>query len=486
MLEKAEDPIDVRIADAAVAQATRSRWSRLRKPAEVRGSARVAVTDPLIRPVDRWDTTDQCDSTLHHIVCHRNDVPAKVVRAAVLARLWSLAQGDSRASIPVLSTLTAMLGTRFAPAVPMPTARFRDADLDHISFTHIARTLRGEGHAFVGDKRIPATEGLHSVGLTAATFDDWDEHVLVSGISLTAAAAGLALASVRRSHTIATSLTALLMDVLGYGMNFPAPEMLGLIGHPPVAAVIVRIGEMLADALPTETAAAPVPYGIFCSPDLLGAAGESIRQAAGLVDDDLNGVSANQMSVLEQGEVGHDGPFLRPRTACATDLLNSGTALMGNLAQLQLDLLVDPHHTNSSPTELATEPEQQHRQLELKALATTISAAIRRASVPESLQSSPAHIPDQDASPFGVHPALNALDFAASLRLLHGMLAVTLRQAVHTSGQRPTAPACTEIMDQLIELLPPLDPHRPLLVDIHNTADLLDNLAEQSQNKRHP
>ncbi|WP_169811194.1 aromatic amino acid lyase [Nocardia amamiensis] len=400
-----------------------------------------------------------------------DDVPPKVVRAAVLARLWSLAREDSGASVAVLSTLTAMLGTRFAPAVPMPGGCMLGADSYHSSFTYIAGALRGEGHAFLANQRMPAVEALHGAGLTAASLDDRDERVLVSGTSLTTAATALALASVRRSHAIAVNLTAVLMDFLGYGADFPPPEMLQFVPHPQVAMVILQLRHLLAGS--TEIGTAPIPYDICLSPDLLGAASESIRQADIVVDDDLNG-SSDTLRRFPEGETVHNRHLLDQPTVFATDLLTSSTVIMANLVQLQLDLVVEPHHTNSSQTEAPT-PEQ-HRVLELKALAITTTAAIRRATTPPSLHSAPADTPDRDAGPFSTHPALKTLELAAAVRQLHGILAVTLRHALHISGRRPTARASTVIIDQLIEQTPPLDSDQPLLVEIHHAAHLLDKI----------
>ncbi|WP_063821031.1 aromatic amino acid lyase [Nocardia araoensis] len=471
ILAKAEVPIDVRMPDTARSWVAQSRSVLGKQAVEVRGDQGAVI--------DRWAAAAaQGEHASHRIVGHHDDLPANVVRAAVLARLWTLADADSGASIGALSALTAMLGTGFAPAVPMPRAGLLGADYDRFSFTHIVRALRGEGHAFVGGKRMPAAEALHAVGLTAAKFDVRDEYLLVGGTSLTVAAAALSLASVRRSHSIAVSLTALLLDVLGYSRDFPAPEMLGLSGHPQVAAVILRMRDLLAGASPTEIGPSPMPYALCCSPDLLGAAGETIRAASAVVDDDLNDVGHNPMRLPGRPETVHDGPVRGQQVVPVTDLLNSSTAMLGSLAQLQLDLLIE-HRADNSLSQPAATPEQQHRVVELKTLATSTTAALRRAVTgPPHRSSSNTHEPD--ASPFDVHAWLSALDHAASLRLLHGMLAVTLRQAVHISGRRPTAPACTAILYQLIERIPPRDPHRPLLDDIHTAAHLLDAEAPVS------
>ncbi|MGK8522571.1 aromatic amino acid lyase [Nocardia asteroides] len=460
ILAKAEHPVSVRIADPALAQASRSRVLRDRQPGDLDMAGAGAVTDSSVEGSDRGRTA----------AGHPVDLPAKVVRAVALARLWPLARAGSGASVALLSTLSGMLGTPFAPAVPMPARGSSGADYDHIAVTHMARALRGNGHALVGAERVPAAEGLQAVGLAAAAIDERDEQLLVGGTPLTAVATALALASVRRSHTIAMRLTALVTDFLGYGVGFPAPEMLGLASHPQVATVILQMRALLATAAPTDIGAAPMPYALSCSPDLLGAASEAIRQADGVVDNDLNHVDHRRTRVPEQC-VDHDRvPW--QATPSAIELLDSGMAVLANLAQLQLDLLLDSRHTDSPLAEPALTPEQQHQLRPLKTLATPITAALRRAGGSAPGQRFPsAHEPDTNSCRF--YSALDTLDLTASLHQLYAVLAAAVRHAVHISGRRPTSPASTTLIDQLTELIPP-DSHRTPLVEMHKIANLLD------------
>lgn len=69
--------------------------------------------------------------------------------------------------------------------------------------TGIAGALAGSGYAYVDGVRLDAATALRQEGLEPTVFDGWDALGLVNGTSLTAAAAGLAVASTRRSHTVA-------------------------------------------------------------------------------------------------------------------------------------------------------------------------------------------------------------------------------------------------------------------------------------------
>ncbi|WP_328388165.1 HAL/PAL/TAL family ammonia-lyase [Nocardia sp. NBC_00416] len=478
LLERAAQPVEVELAPAVLAGVDNCREfvsQLLEDGAAIYGST--TGFGPLVEFAGREVAADQCDNILYHLTAGQGeDLPPRVVRAAALARLWSLAQGHSGVSVHVLTALAAMLRTDFAPAVPRIGSLGASGDL--IPLAYVAGALRGEGFAYVSGRRLPAPEALAVAGLTPLALDGRDGLALVNGTSVTVAAAGLALASVRRSHSVAMSLTALLIDLLGSDPGFLSPHLLEAFGHPQAASAAGRIRTLLEGTEPTGTRSLQEPYSIRCTPHLLGAVGNSLQHADGVIDDDLNGVSDNPLFFPEHGTVVHGGNFFGQPVAFAADLLMISTVQMGNLAERQLDLLIDPHRNGGLPPMLATEPGKQHGVQGVQLAATATIAAMRRSALPASIQSIPTNGHNQDVIPFGTQAALNALDAATSVRWLHGSLAVALRQAVHVGGRRPTAPKCADLLDRLIEAIPPIDPDRPLDNDVRIAAALLDDLVE--------
>src|SRR5689334_3155254 len=73
----------------------------------------------LVGYAGRADPRDQADNTLAHLGAGQGpDLDPALVRATMLIRCRSLAQGVSGVSPHVVEALAAMLGTTFAPAVP--------------------------------------------------------------------------------------------------------------------------------------------------------------------------------------------------------------------------------------------------------------------------------------------------------------------------------------------------------------------------------
>lgn len=149
-------------------------------------------------------------------------------------------------------------------------------------------------------------------------------------------------------------------------------------------------------------------------------------------------------------------------------------AQIGNLLERQLDMLVDPARNTGLPPMLAAGPGLQHGMQGAQLASTALVAELRRDVVPASMQSLATNLHNQDVVPFGTQGALRALDHARLLRLIGGSLAVGLRQAAHLGARTPTAPRCRALLDRLAEVVPAIDPDRPLDADIRRAADLLD------------
>ncbi|ROO86844.1 histidine ammonia-lyase/tyrosine ammonia-lyase [Actinocorallia herbida] len=406
---------------------------------------------------------------------HGPDLPPEVMRATLLARVWSLAKGRSAVSPSALRTLTAVLETSFAPAVPRMGSVGASGDL--IPLAYAVRAMQGQGHAYVDGARMPAAEALDRCGLSPLHLAGRDAVALVNGTSVTAAAAGLALASLARSVNTAVTLTALLADLLGSDPGFAAAPTLAAFGHPQGEDVAAGLRALLKGTVPTGTRPLQEPYSIRCSPQLIGASASALHYAATVIGDDLNGINDNPLFFAEDEVVTHGGNFFSQPVAFAADTMSTVAAQLANLAERQLDLLTDTHRNSGLPPMLATEPGRQHGVVGMQISATATVAAMRRAAVPVSNQSLPTNGHNQDVVPLGTQAALTALDQAGQLRWVQGALGVALRQAGYLSPRGVTAPACAAVLHELSAAVTPIDPDRPLDADVRRAGDLLDRLA---------
>ncbi|MER6910551.1 aromatic amino acid ammonia-lyase [Streptomyces sp. NPDC000594] len=432
---------------------------------------------PLVGFPGRADAADQCDNTLSHLTAGQGpDLEPALARATMLVRLASLCQGHSGASPTVVDALTAALATDFAPAVPRLGSLGASGDL--VPLAYVAQALRGEGAAHTGGRRLPAREALALTGLTPVELGGRDALALVNGTSLTTAVAALAVASLLRSRTVATLLSGVLTDALGAEPAFLAPELLAAFGHRGTVRAGAELRALLAGQVPSGTRPLQEPYSVRCVPQLLGAAAAGLDYAREVVATDLGAVSDNPLFFPESDLVTHGGNFFGQPAAFACDQLTVIAVQLGNLAERQLDLLIDPHRNGGLPPMLSVDPGRQHAFQGVQLVATAMVAAMRRSVHPASAQSLPTNLHNQDVIPFGTQAALNAWETARLLRLLHGSLALALRQAAHL-GNRRLSPGCAEVIGRIAEVSAPVERDRPLDEEVRRAADLLDSLARR-------
>ncbi|WP_327000541.1 aromatic amino acid ammonia-lyase [Dactylosporangium sp. NBC_01737] len=429
----------------------------------------------LVGYAGRADLRDQADNTLAHLGAgHGPDIDPDVVRATMLVRAWSLARGASGVSPHVIDALAAMLATTFVPAMPRLGSVGASGDL--IPLGAAAQALRGRGHAYVDGVRLPAAEALAAAGLEPLPLDGRDALALVNGTSLTTAALALALASARASHRAVQLLTCLLADLLGSDPQFLDARLLAAYGHAGASDVAAAMRRVTGGLVPSGKRPLQEPYSIRCSPQLLGAAEDALRYVDGVVAADLGSVSDNPLFFPDDDVVVHGGNFFGQPAAFAADLLSMVVAQVGNLAERQLDLLVDPHRNGGLPPMLAAGPGRQHGLQGVQLASTALIAEIRRDTMPASMQSIPTNLHNQDVIPLGNQAALRALDQARLLHLLVGSLAVGLRQAAHVGARPPTAPGCAAVLAALVAAVPPIDPDRPLEDDVRRAAGVVEAL----------
>ena len=423
----------------------------------------------------RPDLTEQSQGLVDFLSAGQGTaLPPHMVRAMLLARVWGLAQGKSGVSPSVLTALVGALATRLAPVVPEYGSVGASGDL--VPLAHAVAALMGQGEMFLDGARMPASAALRHEQLDRLTLSGRDGLALVNGTSLTSAAAGLACAQAIRSVAAAVALSALLAEVLGAEIEFASEALLEASGHSGGIDVAARLRAWMRGASPSGTRPLQEPYSLRCVPQLVGAVLSSVRHATGIVTTDLNGVSDNPLFFPRTNEVLHGGNFFGQPVAFAADLLSNSLTQLANLAERQLDLLMDPDRNTGLPPSLAAEPGRQHGLTGVQITATAIVVAMRRAAIPAAMQSISTNQHNQDIVPFGNQAAITAYEQAQKLRWVQGSLALALRQAVHLGGRRPTSAEGSAFLERLNDAIKAVDPDRPLDEDVRNAADVLDEI----------
>jgi len=403
-------------------------------------------------------------------------LPVAIVRAMLLARIWSLSRGRSGIHLSTLEAVARSLGTGFTPVVPELGSVGASGDLSPLA--HAAGALMGTGEAVVHGVRMAAGDALKESGLAPLELRGRDGLALVNGTSLTASAAGLAARGAQRAIDVALRLSALLTETVGAEVQYADHDLLLATGHQDLAAVADRLYGYLQGAVPNGQRGLQEPYSIRCVPQLVGGVQISVRHAGRVAEDDLNGVNDNPMFFPELDKIAHGGNFFGQAAGLAADSLNVAAVQLANLAERQLDLLMDPHRNGGLNPLLSAVPGVQSGITGVNITTTAIVGHMRRLVTPSSTQSLPTNMHNQDIVPFSTQASLEAWHQIERLRWVHGALAVALRQAAYVGASTPHSEAGITLLRELSDLIPPVDPDRPLDQEVRLAADAVYAMAD--------
>ena len=141
-------------------------------------------------------------------------LPARLGRAALLARLIGAAQGFAGLSPPVVERMVEMLNRGLAPVIPTHGS-IGAGDL--VLGAHMGATLIGAGEVWWEGRRRPAAEALEAAGLPPVDLAPKDALALASHSAVTVALAADAYVRARALLLLAQGAAALAGE--GYAMN---------------------------------------------------------------------------------------------------------------------------------------------------------------------------------------------------------------------------------------------------------------------------
>jgi histidine ammonia-lyase len=146
-------------------------------------------------------------------------------------------------------------------------------------------------------------------------------------------------------------------------------------------------------------------YSVRCSPQVAGAARDTLRFARRIAEVELSSTIDNPI-VLESGEVESNGNFHGEPLAFAADFLAIAAAEVGSIAERRVDRLLDPHRSQGLPPFLAEEPGVNSGLMVAQYTAAALVAENRRLAAPASVDSVPTSGMQEDHVSMGWGAAL--------------------------------------------------------------------------------
>src|SRR5438046_4203267 len=243
--------------------------------------------------------------------------------------------------------------------------------------------------------------------------------------------------------------------------------------HPAQRRSAALLARLLADSAIRESHRDNDPrvqdaYSLRCTPQILGAVGEGIGFAEGLVTTELNAATDNPLVFGE--EVLSGGNFHGQPIALALDVLGIVLATLAGLAERRIERVVNPDLSSGLPAFLARQPGLESGFMTAQITAAALVADARVLATPASAHSVPTEGNQEDVVPMGMTAAWKAERlFADAARIVAIEL---LAGAQGLEFLKPLTPGrgVARTYAALRRAAAPLDGDRPLTGDIERVA----------------
>lgn len=379
-------------------------------------------------------------------------------RAAFLARIVSLARGNSALSAENFTRMIAIFNSGIVPCIPQKGSLGTSGDLGPLAA--IALCVTGQWKATLNGRELSGHDALASVNLKPLSLSYKEGLALING---TSAMVGLAAINVIKStellrkyiqisalalealcakskpfdprvhqlkpHKGQQEVAALLWDSLkGSGLIVDESEVSGLLS------------EQMADSVTQGAQPIEDSYSIRCTPQILGPVLDSIRYVHEIIENELNSSNDNPLITPHDNEVFHNGHFHGQYVAMAMDQLNVSLIVICNLSDRRIDRFMTGANSNGLPPFLCKEnPGLRLGLMGGQFMSASLTAENRSLATPVSIQTLTSTADFQDVVSFGlvaarrVKEVLINTQYVVAFELLCACQAADIRGAHHLS-----------------------------------------------------
>ena len=325
-------------------------------------------------------------------------VEAEVVRAMMFLRARTLAFGASGARPQVAESLVRLINAGVVPVVPEHGSLGASGDLAPLA--HAALVLIGEGEVLTDDGPIDAAEALARAGIEPLELVEKEGLALTNGTDGILGMLCLAAHDAKHLLTVADIVAACSVEALLATDRAFAADLLALRPHPGQQASAANLRAVLAGSPIVASHRhgddrVQDAYSIRCTPQVHGAARDTLEFVIGVTDRELASAIDNPM-VLPDGRVESCGNFHGAPVALAADYLAIAASEVGAIAERRIDRLLDPSRSHGLAPFLADDPGVDSGLMIGQYTAAALCAENRRLAAPAAVDSLPTSAMQED------------------------------------------------------------------------------------------
>ncbi|WP_341944903.1 histidine ammonia-lyase [Microbacterium sp. LWH11-1.2] len=365
------------------------------------------------------------------------EVEREVTRGLQLLRLQTLASGRTGVRPVVVETYAGLLNAGIAPVVREYGSLGCSGDLAPLA--HIALAAMGEGQVRTADGQlVDAAAALAAAGLEPLTLVEKEGLALING---TDGMLGMLLLALHDLETLLlTADMAAAMSVesqLGTDAVFAA-DLMALRPQTGQAVSAGHLRSFLGDSPIVHSHKGPEDgrvqdaYSLRCSPQVHGAARDTMGYASTIAERELASVIDNPVITVD-GRIESNGNFHGAPVAAVLDFLAISVADVASVSERRTDRALDPARSHGLPPFLADEVGVDSGLMIAQYAAAGIVSELKRLAVPASVDSIPSSAMQEDHVSMGwaaarkLRRAIDGLGRVLAIEILTGARALDLR-----------------------------------------------------------
>jgi histidine ammonia-lyase len=413
-----------------------------------------------------------------HAVGTGEPLPDSAVRLILALKINALGRGHSGVRRTVLEALITLYNAGLLPEIPSKGSVGASGDLAPLA--HLCLPLIGEGTFRTRYGTLRAADGLARAGLTPLVLEAKEGLALLNGTQVSTALAALGLHAIENVFAAALVAGALSLDA-AKGSDVPFdPRIHAVRGHPGQSDVAEALQALVTGSAIRESHRAgdervQDPYSLRCQPQVMGAALDMMRFAAGTIEREANAVSDNPLVFSDSGEILSGGNFHAEPIAFAADLLAMAVAEIGSLSERRTTLLTDPAMSSGLPAFLVAEPGLNSGFMIAQVTAAALTSENKALAHPASIDSLPTSANQEDHVSMATYAARRLADMARNAADIVAIELLAAAQGVELRRPLTTSPALARTLREIRNRASFLDQDRSMAPDIAAVRALIES-----------
>jgi histidine ammonia-lyase len=400
-------------------------------------------------------------------------LPDELVRAILLLRARTLAQGHSGVRPVIVQRLIEMLDRDILPVIPAQGSVGASGDL--APFAHMALPIIGEGKVKIDGRVVPTSEtDLEPISLRAK-----EGLSLLNGTEGMAAMGALGLGEARHLLFATDAACALTVEAMMGSARPFREDIHQLRPHPGQMASASRIAGLLegsgigASHADDFDHAVQDAYSLRCAPQVHGAVSDTLDHMEAVLTREMGSVVDNPIVFPETGEVVSGGNFHGQPLAFVLDFATIAVAELGSISERRTDRLLDPARSRGLPAFLAPDPGVHSGYMISQYVQAALVAENKVLSHPASVDTIPTSGNQEDHVSMGWGAGRKLSTVLTNARRVVAIEILCAVQGVEYRHPLPPAEGTAALVELIRHHVPPLENDRSLSEEIEVVAGLI-------------